>query len=409
MNLPLHIAKRYFFGKKSHNAINIVSGISLTAVVVVSIAFILIMSVFNGFDQLVQTMYNSFYSDLKIEPAEGKTFTLTRDELSKIQGISGIEATAEILEDNALLIYDDQQTAAMVRGVCENFTEVTRLDTMIYDGSYKLVIDGLPRAIVGRGIAYQLGIGLDFMANLKIYVPKRNAKNFRDPLRALTQKTIRPEGIFTTQPEIESKYIIVPLDFARDLFGYSDQISALEIKLTEDTSAEEVKSSIQEIIGSNFQIKTRYEQNELLYKTMKSEKWAIFFILAFVLVIASFNLVGSITMLIIEKKKDINILKSLGATKSTISWIFFSEGMLITTAGAVFGLILGSTICLIQQEFGLVKLQGNGAFIIDHYPVVLEIADIFIVLGTVLAIGAFSSWLPVKVLIKKYAFNQKMP
>lgn len=399
MNLSFYIARRYILGKKSHNAINIVSAISISGVVVGTMAFIIILSVFNGFDQLVQSMYNSFHPDLQVSTSKGKVFSISEDTLQLINSIEGVSNIAEILEDNALLQYNDKQTVSTIRGVSDSYNKVTKIDSLIWQGSYSLYFENMPRAVMGRGISYHLNLNPEMYEPVKVYVPKRNSRISMDPNKALNRKYIMVSGIFSSQPDIDSKYTIVPLQFARELFGYPKEYSSLEIKLTDLTYSEKVQTELQELLGTNLLVKNKYQQNELLYKTMRSEKWAIFAILALVLIILLFSMVGSLSMLIIEKKNDIKILHSLGANSNLISKIFYREGLIITLLGTVIGLFIGSSVVLSQQYFGLVKLHGG--FIIDAYPVDMQLTDIFIVIATVVLIGSLAAWYPVRYLLKK--------
>lgn len=371
----------------------------MVGVIVGTATFILLLSVFNGFDQLVRNMYNSFYPDVQVTPAQGKVFNLTADSIKKLEHIKGIDKVAYILEDNAMLVINDKQSVSMVRGVSESYNDVTKISGLMWQGDFKLHYQEVPQAIVGRGLSYLLGINPELFEPLKMYVPKRTAKFSNDPNKTLTSKSINITGIFASQPDIDSKYTIVPIEFARNLFSYSTEFSSLEIKLENNVSENRVIAEVKDFLGSNFVVKDRYEQNELLYKTMRTEKWAIFLILALVLVILLFSLVGSISMLIIEKKKDISILNSMGANMSLIQKIFFREGFLITSAGVVIGVFIGSLIAFLQEQFKLVKL--NEGFIIDAYPVDLQWTDLVIVSMTVLLIGIFSSWYPIRFLLRK--------
>ncbi len=402
MKLSFYIAKRYILGKKSHNAINIVSAISILGIVVGTIAFITILSVFNGFDKLVQSMYNSFYADIKISPSQGKVFSISDDTLSFIKNIEGVEAVSEILEDNGLLLYNEKQTVSTIRGVSDSYQEVTDIDSLVYQGKYSLHYQNMARAVVGRGIAYHLRLNPELYDPLKIYVPKRSEHISMDPNKALNRKFILVSGIFMSQPDIENKYTIVPLEFARQLFDYTNELTSLEIK-TRSEHTRNVEASISDLLGDKYIVKNKFQQNELLYKTMRSEKWAIFAILALVLIILLFSLVGTLTMLIIEKKDDIKILHSLGARRQLIHNIFYREGLIITIAGTLAGLTIGTSIILLQQHFGFLKLQGG--FIIDAYPVDLKLIDIVIVAVTVLLIGSIASWYPVRFLIRKTTLN----
>jgi ABC-type lipoprotein release transport system permease subunit len=399
LNLPFFIARRYILGKKSHNAINIVSAISMLGVIVGTSSFIIILSVFNGFDQLVQSMYNSFYPDIQVTAAEGKVFRINEDTLQSIRQLEGVYEVAEILEDNGLLVYKEKQTVSTVRGVSDNYNKVNEIDSLIWRGEYSLHFKSMPRAVMGRGLSYHLGLNPDLYEPLKIYVPKRKSRISMDPNKSLTRKYVMVSGIFSSQPDIDGKYTIVPLQFARELFGYSSELSSLEIKLNLSAASDEVKNIVKSLLGEAFIVKDKYEQNELLYKTMRTEKWAIFAILALVLIILLFSMVGSLSMLIIEKKKDISILNSLGAGKSLIRGIFYREGLMITLIGAFIGLVFGTAIVLLQQYFGLVKLQGG--FIIDAYPIDFQLGDVIIVIATVILIGSLAAWYPVRSLLSK--------
>ena len=402
MNFPFYIARRYVFAKKSHNAINIIAAISIIGITVGTIAFITVLSVFNGFDFVVRELFNSFYADLEVVPSTGKTFSLSGQKLDSLKNMEGVLDIAPILEENALLMYGNRQTVATVRGVNTSYKDVTGLDTMIWDGEYKLWEGTTPQAVIGRGIKYMLNIETDFFESLRIIVPRRTEKIYLDPNRALNSKLIRPAGFFASQPELEIKYVIVPLDFARDLFNYSEEFSALEIRVDPKANQPRVQRSIQNFLGVKYLVKNRIQQNDLLYRTMRSEKWAIFFILAFILLVASFNVVGTLSMLIIEKKNDINTLRHLGSDMRTIRKTFLLEGIIIAFLGAIAGLIIGTTLCLLQQEFGIVKLQGSESFVIDAYPVKILFTDILLVFLTVSVIGLIASWYPIRFITRKY-------
>lgn len=399
MNLSFYIARRYILGKKSHNAINIVSAISILSIVVGASAFIIILSVFNGFDQLVQSMYNSFYPDIEITPAKGKVISVPPDTLQLIASTNGIEAMAEVLEDNALLVYNDRQTVGTIKGVGANYNSVNKIDSLVFQGEAKLHFDNMPRAIMGRGLAYHLNLNPDLFEPLKIWVPKRGARISTDPNKSLNRKNIMVSGIFSSQPDIDGKYAIVPIEFAQSLFGYTNEVTSIEIKLSDVELSDKVQTELTTLLGANYVIKNKYQQNELLYKTMRTEKWAIFAILVLVLIILLFSLIGSLSMLIIEKKKDIGILHSLGASEKLIRKIFYREGILITTAGALFGVSIGTLFVLAQEHFSFIKLQAG--FVIDAYPVDLQLNDVIVVVITIISIGALASWYPVRFLLKK--------
>jgi lipoprotein-releasing system permease protein len=402
LNFPFYIARRYVFARKSHNAINIIAVISIIGIAVGTMAFIIVLSVFNGFDSVVRGLFNTFYADFEIVPETGKTFIPDEAQLQKIRSTENILSLAQIIEENALLMYGSRQTVATVRGVSEEYPEVTGIDTMIWEGEYKLKEGSVPYAVIGRGIKYMLNIEIDFLESIKIIVPHRTEKISLDPNRAINSKYIQPAGFFASQPEMEVKYVIVPLDFARSLFDYDKEVSALEIKVAPGASISRIQKELQSIIGDELRIKNRIQQNDLLYKTMRSEKWAIIFILVFILLVASFNVVGTLSMLIIEKKNDIQTLQHLGLNIQKIKRTFLFEGAIISLIGALAGLVIGSTVCLIQQEFGLVKLQGAEAFVIDAYPVKIMLQDFILVFLSVSAIGFFASWYPVRYITRKY-------
>jgi lipoprotein-releasing system permease protein len=402
LNFPLFIARRYVVAKKSHNAINIIAAISILGITGGTIAFIIVLSVFNGFESVVQGLFNSFYADLEIVPTMGKTFSPSDTSIRKIRNLQEVLDLSEILEDNALLVYGDKQTIGTVRGVDSIYAKITRLDTTMIEGRFVLHENNIPFAIVGRGIKYFLNISPEFTDNLNLVAPRRDAKISLDPNRALNSKLIRPIGAYASQPELDTKYVIVPISFARSLFGINTEISAFEIKLVPGCNVSRTQKRILNIVGNSFQVKNRFQQNEILYKTMKTEKWAIFFILVFILLVASFNVIGTLTMLIIEKKNDIQTLSYLGFNLKSIKKTFLYEGLIISLIGAFSGLILGSIVCLLQQRYGFVKLPGDESFVISDYPVKLIFSDLILVLVTVLSIGFLASWFPVRTIAKKY-------
>ena len=403
MNLPFYIAKRYLLGKKSQNAINIISGISVLGISTGTMALVIVLSVFNGFDTLVKSLYNTFDPDIQISSMEEKTFTPDQHTSQAILSIPGVSAVSEVLEDNVLLLYNDRQHIATVKGVDENFTDVSGLDSMIYDGEMKLKDHNRPYVVVGQGVAYSLGIGLNFIDPLYIYTIDRTARiNMSQPEESIRRDFIYPSGIFSIEQDYDSRYIICPIDFVRDLLLYHNEVTHLEVKLDPSFPGEEVQQEIQSLMGDGFQVKNREQQNEMFYRVMRSEKWAIFLILTFILIIASFNIIGSLSMLIIDKKKDILTLRNMGAGNRLIKRIFLVEGWLISVLGSITGLFLGTAISWIQQRFGVIKLTGSGSFIIDAYPVQVEMLDIILIWITVLFIGLIAARYPVQQISKKY-------
>ncbi|MDF1573892.1 MAG: ABC transporter permease [Bacteroidales bacterium] len=403
MKLSFYIARRYLLGKKSQNAINIISGISVLGITTGTMALVIVLSVFNGFDSIVKSLYNTFDPEIKISAVKGKTFEPDPKNMQAIRSHPGVVALSEVLEENVLLLYNDRQHIATVKGVDEAFRDVSGLDSMIYDGEMKLKDQNRSYAVVGQGVAINLGIGLSFIDPLFIYTIDRKARiNMSQPEESIRRNFIYPSGIFAIEQDFDSRYIICPIDYVRELLSYQGEVTHLEVKLDPDFPVEEVQKEIMTILGTNFHVKNREQQNELFYKVMRSEKWAIFLILTFILIIASFNIIGSLSMLIIDKKKDILALRNMGAGKKLIKRIFLVEGWLISVLGSVSGIFLGTAISWIQQHFGVIKLTGNGSFIIDAYPVQIELLDIGLIWITVLIIGLIAARYPVQQISKKY-------
>jgi lipoprotein-releasing system permease protein len=403
VNLSFYIARRYLLGKKSQNAINIISGISILGVTVGTMALVIVLSVFNGFDSVVKSLFNSFDPDIKISAAEGKTFTSDPDLNKALRALPGVLALSEVLEENVLLLYGDKQHIATIKGVDDNFRDVSGLDSMVYDGSMKLKDENRAYAVVGQGVAYSLRVGLSFINPLFVYTIDRTAKmNMAQPEESIKRDFIYPSGIFSIEQQYDSRYVVCPIEFVRELLTYPHENTFLEIKLDPNYSVDQVQKQIIEIAGDSYQVKNREQQNELFYRVMKSEKWAIFLILTFILIIASFNIIGSLSMLIIDKKNDIITLRNMGAPNKLIGRIFLVEGWLISLVGSVIGIFLGTAISWIQQQFGVIKLSGSGTFVIDAYPVQIEVPDILLVWVTVLVIGWIAARYPVRQISRKY-------
>ncbi|MEI8224447.1 MAG: FtsX-like permease family protein [Bacteroidota bacterium] len=402
MKLSLYIAKRYLFAKKSRNAINIISAVSVAGVAVGTMALIIILSVFNGLETMVNAIFNTFDPDIKITAAEGKTFIADTSRLKLLANVDGLSCYSLTIEENALLKYGDRQFIATIKGVDDNYAMVTNIDSSMWEGDFILRNDkGRSYAIPGIGVAQYLGIRINFITPLNIIVIRNTGSTNINSENALKEKFIFPSGIFEVEKEYDSKYVYIPIEFARELTEIEDGVSSVEIKFTDQADPRIIQKNIVKIFGKGFVVQNRYEQQEIFYKVMRSERLAIFFILTLILVIASFNIIGSLTMLIIEKERDIKILKSLGADNDLIRKIFIFEGWLISIIGAVAGIILGFAICWLQQTFGLVKLQSE-SLIMDSYPVVMKVKDFIIVPGTVLLIGYWAAWYPVRFLTKKF-------
>ncbi len=374
--------------------INIISAVSMMGVGIGTMALIVVMSAFNGLENLVSDLYSTFDPDIKITIKEGKTFDASGFSKEKIKNIRGVKYYCESLEETIYLRYKDSEAIATVKGVEEDFVRMSGLDSMITEGDLILKSKGNNYAVVGYGIAYKLGLFLEnIFEPLRIYSARRDEFTAINPEQAFKQGNIMPSGVFMINQDFDLKYILVPLDFAKELLERKNEVSAVEIGLEEGVDEVFVKNEIVKLTGEKFDVKTRYEMNELIFKTNKTEKWITYLILTFILVIATFNVIGSLTMLILEKKDDMNILRSIGAEKNVIKKIFLFEGMLITLSGGLCGLLLGALLCAGQQLFGFVRLQG---VIVEFYPVKLIPYDFLVVIATVLTIGFIASWLPVK-------------
>jgi len=400
--LPFFIAFRYFFSKKSQRVINIISVISAVGVMIGTAALIIVLSVFNGFEDLIIKLYNSFDPDLRIELAEGKSFSRDRIKIDVMKKIDGVAHLSEVIEESALVRYRDKQYIIKLKGVSEGYEKTTGLDTMIVDGTFMLQNGDTDFAVVGGGIAYNLGLQTgNFFNQIEIYGPRNKEPSLTDPEGAFNRRYISPSGIFAVQQEFDAKYIITPLRFAREIFEFGDRLTSVEVQLKKGSNEDEINKKITAIAGSDFKIKNRFQQHELIYKIMRSEKWAVFLILTFILIIAIFNVISSLTMLVIEKKKDIVIYRSMGAEISFLRKVFLTEGMFITLTGAIAGLLTGAVICFAQEKFGLITLGGSGSFVIDTYPVKMAALDFLYVFITVCCIGLLAAWYPARRLIRE--------
>ncbi len=377
--------------------INIISGISVAGVTIGTMALIVVLSVFNGFESLVVTLFNTFDPPLKIEASRGKTFNSDTFPWEKIRELKGVRAATGVIEEKALLKYRSNQFLATLKGVDDNYTEWTGLDSMITEGSLMLTFKDQPLAIPGQGIAYYLGINLNnYEDKIEVYAPRRMAKGFANPENAFVRMDIRPSGIFSVQQDFDVKYMLVPLSFIRELFEYTNELTSVELALEPGVEVSGIQEKIKQIAGNKYLVKNRFEQQETLYKIMKSEKYAIFMILSFILFIATFNMIGSLSMLILDKRKDISVLYALGAPNRLVKRIFMTEGLLVVLTGAVAGIVLGALICILQQQFGIVKINAEGgSFLISSYPVLMFWKDFVYVFLVVAAIGFFATLIPV--------------
>ena len=410
MNLNFFIAKRYLISKKSHNAINIITGISIAGICVGTMALIVVLSVFNGFENLVVSLYNSFDSDFEITAKTGKTFEPNAAFYAAVKAMPEVAYTSPIIEENALLKYHNKQYIAAIKGMDPEYLQHTGIDSMMDDGNIKIQSDSTYFALIGQGVANKLSVNIhDVLSYLMLYVPKRGANiSSLNPEGAFNTEPIAVNGVFAIQQDFDARYVLVPIDFARKLMNFTHQVTAVEIMLKPGANSSKVQERLIQLAGPKCRVKNRFQQHELLYKIMRSEKWAVFLILGFILIIATFNVIGSLTMLIIEKKKDVQVLQSMGASRSFIRSLFMTEGLLISLVGGISGILLGTLICQLQIHFGWIKMPGGGSFVIDAYPVKMELLDVAYVLLTVLVIGFFAAWYPTKKMLQKTDENLQL-
>jgi len=398
LNLPYFIAKRYLISKKSHNAINIISGISVVGICIGTMALVIVLSAFNGLSDLVQNLYNSFDPDMEITIKQGKSFDPSTPAFQELKHLKGVAYYTEVVEGNALLKFNDKQCIATVKGVNSDFQAMSGFDSLVREGRFDISGN---KIVAGKGIAYVLQTGIDErFTPISMYAPKRGALNTLNPEDALNELKVYQSGAFSINDEFDSKYVIMNIDKARELLDYKGEVTKIELGLQKDADVDAVEAQIKKTIGNDFEVKNREEQNELLYKTLRSEKLWTFIILVFILVIATFNVIGSLTMLIIEKKKDITILHNMGAGIQLIRRIFLVEGILITLIGAVSGLLLGTLICYLQRRFAFVKFTEG--YVVDAYPVAFDPRDFVLITVCVLLIGFFAAWYPVRIFTKKH-------
>ena len=398
MNFSFFIARRYLFSKKSTNVINVISGISVIGVLVGTAALVILLSAFNGLESWVVKLYNSFDPDIKIERVDHKRFTAQEFPFDKLKSLQDVAYVLPVLEENGMLTYNDAQFICTIKGVAPQFVRMSGIDSMLSSGNFSLNNNNQPAALLGRGIAYALSFNLKNMnTKVDLYVPQPNADFSTNPAEAFKTGSININGIFEIQPEFDTKYIIVPIDFAQELFNLPGNFNSVELQFKPSTkNKENLQQTIQSIVGNNYVVKNRFQQHELLYKIINSEKWAVYLILSFILFIAIFNITGSLTMLIVDKSSDIATLKALGADTKTIKQIFFLEGLLISTLGLILGLFAGVVVVLAQDIFQFVLINN-----VDPYPVVLKTMDLIYISTTVLAIGAFAAWFPANRLLKQ--------
>lgn len=406
MNFPFYIARRYLFSKKSTNAINVISGISVVGVAVASMALVVTLSVFNGFHDMVASFFTQLDPQLKITPAKGKTAASNDSTLMRIRQLDEVAVATDVLEDQALAVYGDRQQMVTIKGVDDNYDKLTHIRQILEgDGDYALHAADMNYGILGLGVAYQLGIGYTYREPLKIYAPRRegqiNMANLQDGF--VEDELYSPGVLFSIkQGKYDKRYIITAIQFTRHLFDRDGELTSLELRLKPGSNFERVKAQIQEMAGTRFVVRDRYEQQEDTFRIMKVEKLMAYIFLTFILVIACFNIISSLSMLMIDKRNDVVTLRNLGASDRQIIRIFLFEGRMISAIGAVIGIAIGLLLCLLQQQFGLIGLGSTeGSFVVDAYPVSVHPWDVVVVFFTVLAVGFLSVWYPVHYFAKR--------
>jgi ABC-type lipoprotein release transport system permease subunit/ABC-type Zn uptake system ZnuABC Zn-binding protein ZnuA len=405
LNLPFYIARRYLFAKKSHNAINIISLVSMCGVVVATVAMICTLSVFNGFKELTTTLFSVFDPQLKITAVEGKVFDPAKAAFDAVRRLPEVSLCCGTLQENALAVYGNRQEISILKGVDSSFSALVQIDTVIIDGSFKLNEGDINYAVLGIGLASSLGINAAFAYPIDIYMPKRNEViNIANPSAAFQMECAFVGGVYhINQPVYDEGFMIVSINMLRQMLDYETEVSALELRLVEGADVTAVKKKIISILGDEFAVKDRYEQQEASFKMVQIEKWVSFLMLCFILVLALFNLLGSLAILMIEKEDDVSKLRSMGADNRMINRIFLFEGWMISLFGAMAGVVIGLALCFLQQRFGLISLGATaGTFVVDAYPCEVEWMDVIIVFITVVVIGFLAVFYPVHFLGRKW-------
>lgn len=399
MRFESFIAWRYIFSKKSHNAINIVSGVSAAAVGVVTAAMVCVLSVMNGFGALIETMFSQFDPEIRITAVSGKSFSVDDERMKTVLAMPCVEMASQVVEETALIRYKEHQTPAHLMGVDEAFEQLTRIDSIITDGYYSVYDGAFERAVLGRGLAAQIGMNAHFVGGLRIYAPKRNGRvNMLRPDEGFNEATTFIAGTFAVnQTKYDDSYMLISLPLARELFEYDSlSVTALHIGLADGTSLKRAKREMRDVLGGDFAVMDRYEQQEDFFRILKVEKLLTILLLAFIMLIASFNIISSLSMLMIDKQADSVVLRNMGADDRMIRRIFLYEGWMTSSLGAVIGLLVGLAACLVQEHFGLLKLGNGTEYIISAYPVEVQAWDVVIVGAIVLVLGFISAWLPVR-------------
>lgn len=401
MNSSFFIAKRYLFSKKSNNVINIISAVSVIGIMISTAALVIVLSAFNGIENLVVNMFSSFEPDIKIESIKSKSFDQDYIPESVYQ-FDDLIAHSKVIEEIAIIKNDEKFVIGTIKGVEKSFLKMVDMDSHLLDGQSSIDYNGKPSGIVGVIALENLGGYIyesDFSPeNFTIYSPNRNEKISRRNLEAFTTSVIPIVGTFSFNNQVDQDFLVLPLEYAAEILDYSDEITGLELDFVEGTDLDNKKAQIQKIIGPSFEVKTNYEQNELIYQTSKSEKWITTLLLAFIFFLATFNMVASITMLVIEKKDNMRTLHAIGGKEQQLQNVFFYVGSLINGLGLILGLIVGYAICLLQQQVGLISMQGG---VVEYFPIYFKLNDLFVILGITIIFGLLAAYLPSKFLIKR--------
>ena len=396
--MNLLFAWRYFRAKKSTNAINIIAWVSMSAIVVGAASLILVLSVFNGFEDLVKSLYTSFYPDIKVSPISGKTLTLTADQIRHLSSVPGVRAVSLVAQDRGILENGENRVPAYIKGVDSNFLRVSGVGEKMEQGRFEVGTADRPMAVLGSGIQATLEIEADrALLPLGVYLFRRGNKELTaDPMTSFSHESMATSGDFRIQEDFDQNYVITNIGFVKRMIGLGpDEYTAAELSLADPAAAIPVRQMIAGALGKDYLVQTRYEQNQNLYNVMGTEKWVIYIVLSLILVVAAFNMVGALTMLVWEKQKDIHVLKALGANDGMIQRIFLSEGLLLALMGGIGGILLAVIICALQIKYKLIPLQG-GSFLIDYYPVKLVPTDFLLVLSTIAIVALLASWLPAR-------------
>ena len=406
MNFPFYIARRYLFSKKSTHAINVISGISMVGVAVATMALVVTLSVFNGFHDLVASFFTQMDPQLKVTPVKGKTASADDPLLMKIRQLPEVEVATECLEDQAMAVYGDRQMMVKVKGVEDNFNQLTHISEILEgNGEFELHAADVSYGIPGLGVAFQLGLGYTYEEPLRIFAPRRKGQlDMTNPTDGFVVDELYSPGVVfcMKQGKYDRSYILTSIAFTRHLFDAEGQLTSLELRLKPGSDFDRVKQQMQQIAGNQFHVLDRYEQQDDTFRIMEVEKLIAYVFLTFILVIACFNIIGSLSMLIIDKRNDVVTLRNLGANEHQITRIFLFEGRMISTIGAVVGILIGLLLCWLQQQFGLVRLgSSEGSFVVDAYPVSVHPWDIVLIFFTVIAVGYLSVWYPVRYFAKR--------